>query len=77
MKFVDNEKKEQEKQSRNLQGFLLKEKQKKPILKELKKRNPKRSGRPGRNPLILNPISKDEEEEKEEIFRTITQTQFL
>ena len=77
MKFEDNEKKEQEKQSRNLQGFLLKEKQKKPILKELKKRNPKRTGRPGRNPLILNPISKDEEEEKEEIFRTITQTQFL
>ena len=74
MKFEDNEKKEQEKQSRNLQGFLIKEKQKKPILKELKSRNPKRVGRRSLNPLYLTPV-KTEEPESE--FSTITETQFV
>ena len=73
MKFVDNEKKEQEKQSRNLQGFLIKEKKKKPILKELKSRNPNRPGRRSLNPLILNPVRNDEEQE----FSTINETSFV
>ena len=74
MKFVDNEKKEQEKQSRNLQGLLLKEK-KRNLLKELKKRNPKRPGRRSLNPLYLTPVKSKEEEEPE--FSTITETQFV
>lgn len=74
MKFVDNEKKEQEKQSRNLQGFLIKEKKKKPILKELKSRNPDRPGRPSLNPLYLTPV-KTEEEVPE--FTTISESSFV
>ena len=73
MKFEDNEKKEQEKQSRNLQGFLIKEKQKKPILKELKSRNPKRVGRPNLNPLYLTPVKTEEEPD----FTTITESSFI
>ena len=74
MKFVDNEKKEQEKQSRNLQGLLLKEK-KRNLLKELKKRNPKRPGRRSLNPLYLTPVKSQEEPEPE--FSTISETQFV